>query len=319
MGMIKRKPFISSVTILVVALFFGKGSCDSICPDGITNITASKGVIAYPESGTYGINETKCWRIEVPETYRRIYWTFSRYDIEKCESCECDSLRISSSYDGLKYVGSCGRFSDGYLEYHRLVGDPKDGSSSSTTAYIRFASDETVHHKGFNLTFIAQSYTGGRTSYLNATEDETIEFGTPKADIKNYRSGSEYEWFLIVPEGRQVQIDFGIFQLEESENCKNDYVEFREAAIDKRDPTDLDGYRGPILTGRLCGNRKPNTIQSTGNMVWVHFESDYNSTTVYKGFKASFKAGQGRLSVSNPMALRFLSALFMIASVDGLF
>ena len=48
------------------------------CPNGITNITASKGVIAYPESGTYGINETKCWRIEVPEGYRGIYWTFSR-------------------------------------------------------------------------------------------------------------------------------------------------------------------------------------------------------------------------------------------------
>ena len=50
----------------------------TVCPNGITNITASKGVIAYPESGTYGVNETKCWMIEVPETYRGIYWTFSR-------------------------------------------------------------------------------------------------------------------------------------------------------------------------------------------------------------------------------------------------
>ena len=50
----------------------------TVCPNGITNITASKGVIAYPQSGTYGINETKCWRIEVPETYRGVYWTFTR-------------------------------------------------------------------------------------------------------------------------------------------------------------------------------------------------------------------------------------------------
>lgn len=319
MGLIKQNPFISSVTILVVTLFFEKGVCDSICPNGITNITASTGVIAYPQSGTYGINETKCWRIEVPETYRGIYWTFTRYDIEKCESCECDSLDISSYYDGLRYGGDCGRLSDAYLEYRRLKGDPKDDSSSSTTVYVRFASDETVHHKGFNLTFIAQSSTGGSTSYLNATEDETIEFGTPKAGIQNYRRDSEYQWILIVPEGRQVQIDFDIFQLEESENCKNDYVEFREAAIDKTDPTDIEGRRGPILTGRLCGSTKPRTIQSSGNMVWVHFDSDYNSTTVYKGFKASFKAGQGRLSVSNPMALLFLSALFVIASINGLF
>jgi len=88
-----------------------------------------------------------------------------------------------------------------------------------------------------------------------------------------------------------VQIDFDTFELEESDNCKNDYVEFREASIDKEDPTDIEGYRGPILTGRLCGSTKPKTIQSSGNMVWVHFDSDSNSTTVYKGFKASFKAG----------------------------
>ena len=58
------------------------------------------------------------------------------------------------------FAGGCGRLSEGYLEYRRLVGDPADGSSSGTTRYIRFVSDETVHYKGFNLTFIAQSYTG---------------------------------------------------------------------------------------------------------------------------------------------------------------
>lgn len=320
MGLIERNRFISNITILVAVFFFGKGACDSICPNGITNITASTGFVAYPESGTYGVNETKCWMIEVPETYRGIYWTYSRFDIENCESCECDSLRTSSSYNALGFAGSCGRFSEGYLEYLRLVGDPTDDSTSSTTRYIRFVSDETVHYKGFNLTFIAQSYTGGRTSYLNATEDETIEFGTPKAGIQKYREGTGYEWFLIVPEGRQVQIDFDIFELEDSENCKNDYVEFREAAIAKKDPDYLEGHRGPILTGRLCGSTKPKSIQSSGNMVWVRFDSDSNSTTVYKGFKASFKAGQGRLSVDKPMALLFLSALLMIATTgNGLF
>ena len=54
------------------------------------------------------------------------------------------------------------------------------------------------------------------------------------------------------------------------------------------DPEKIYGYFGPILTGRLCGNTKPNSILSQGNMVWV---SDRNSTTVYKGLKASFKAG----------------------------
>ena len=57
------------------------------------------------------------------------------------------------------------------------------------------------------------------------------------------------------------------------------------------DPKSIVGDNGPILTGRLCGNTKPNSILSQGNMVWVQFVSDRNSTTVYKGLKASFKAG----------------------------
>ena len=131
-------------------------------------------------------------------------------------------------------------------------------------------------------------FAAGRVNYLNATEDETIEFGTPKVDIENYPSNYAEQWILIVPEGRKVQIDFDIFELEDSEGCKNDYVEFREASIVAGNS---NGDIGPILTGRLCGNTKPNSILSQGNMVWVQFLSDSNSTTVNKGFKASFKAG----------------------------
>lgn len=137
-----------------------------------------------------------------------------------------------------------------------------------------------------SLTYFTARYTGGGTSYLNATEDETIEFGTPKVGIKSYPNDYQFQWVLIVPEGRQVQIDFDIFELEDSEKCKNDYLEIREA-----DPKTLEGERGPILTGRLCGSTMPNTIQSAGNVVWVQFMSNDNATTVYKGFKASFKAG----------------------------
>ena len=82
--------------------------------------------------------------------------------------------------------------------------------------------------------------------------------------------------------------------MEDSENCKNDYVEIREAYFlpDKDDVLKLTGEFGEILTGHLCGSTKPSTIQSAGNMVWVNFKTNDNFTTVYKGFKASFKAGE---------------------------
>ena len=134
-------------------------------------------------------------------------------------------------------------------------------------------------------------FSGGNINYLNATEGETIDFGSPKVDVENYPSNYAEQWILIVPEGRKVQIDFDIFELEDSEDCKNDYVEFREASIMVGRPKTISGAYGPILTGRLCGNAKPKSILSQGNMVWVQFISDRNSTTVYKGLKASFKAG----------------------------
>ena len=130
-------------------------------------------------------------------------------------------------------------------------------------------------------------------TYLNASEGETIEFGTPKHGITNYPDDYQQQWFLIVPQGRQVQLKFESFELEESENCQNDYVEIREAYffVGGEDPLQLGGEFGEILTGHLCGNTKPSTMQSKGNMVWVNFKSDDNTTTVYKGFKASFTAG----------------------------
>ena len=131
----------------------------------------------------------------------------------------------------------------------------------------------------------------GRSNYLNASEDETITFGTPKVGAQNYPSNYKEQWFLIVPKGRQVQIDFDTFDLEDSKDCRNDYVEFREAYVTVGDPKTITGQYGPMLTGRLCGKTKPSSMQSKGSIVWVQFKSDSNSTTVYKGFKASFKAG----------------------------
>ncbi|PFX27048.1 tolloid-like protein 2 [Stylophora pistillata] len=240
-----------------------------------------------------------------------------------CSSCKCDYLQIGTSYSDLhQQTKTCGRYSYNYLEGYIYNVDWNAGlygNVPGSTLYLRFVSDDTAHYTGFSLTFIALSQTVGDINYLNATEDETIEFGTPKVDIENYPSSYAEQWVLIVPKGRKVQIDFDILELEDSEDCKNDYVELRDASFMVGDPKTIIGRFGKILTSRLCGSTKPNSILSQGNMVWVQFMSDRNSTTVYKGFKASFKAGQGRVCVSRPMMLLFLSALIMHLSKNNLF
>ena len=40
---------------------------------------STAGTLVYPSSGNYGINETKCWRIEVPKPYIGIGMYFHRY------------------------------------------------------------------------------------------------------------------------------------------------------------------------------------------------------------------------------------------------
>ena len=159
----------------------------------------------------------------------------------------------------------------------------------------------TLLHGSFSFFLALSIY----RSVLNATEDETFEIGTPKVgESKNYPEDFEWEWFLIVPEGRQVELTFEIFELEQSTDCENDYLEVREALF--QFPflpfIRLDGRYGSILSKPVCGTNKPGTIRSVGNMVWVHFKSDRNATTTYRGFKASFKAGV-YMNISNYKAL----------------
>ena len=166
----------------------------------------------------------------------------------------------------------------------------------------------TLLHGSF--TFVLASF--GFTSVLNATEGETFEIGTPKVgESKKYPENFEWIWYLIVPRGRQVELTFEIFELEESTDCENDYLEVREAI--SRYPSlplvGFDGRYGSILSKPVCGTNKPSTIKSSGNMVWVHFKSDSNTTTTYRGFKASFKAGV-YMNISNYKALVMSTRLY---------
>ena len=84
-----------------------------------------------------------------------------RLDIEVCKRCKCDGLQIVQSFSSLSLsTGTCARVSDNHLEYRRLLGNPEGDTEYATRIYVRFVSDDTVHRKGFNLSFVAKSYHG---------------------------------------------------------------------------------------------------------------------------------------------------------------
>ena len=120
--------------------------------------------------------------------------------------------------------------------------------------------------------------------------------------MDKYKANFKWEWYLLAPEGHQIQIKFESFELEQSDGCRNDYLEIREAYFkDPNDPREIQGVYGAVLARPMCGNNLPREIHSAGNMVWVHFHSDSDDITTYKGFKATFTS-----SKYSPMVLHDL-------------
>ena len=128
------------------------------------------------------------------------------------------------------------------------------------------------------------------TTYLNVSSGQ---ISTPKFGLKNYPANFNWQWYLLAPEGHQIQIKFESFELEQSEHCQNDYLEIREAYSQHPNfPVPIEGVFGAVLARPMCGNNLPSEIHSARNMVWVHFQSDSNDTTTYKGFKATFTSSK---------------------------
>lgn len=73
-------------------------------------------------------------------------------------------------YNSLASIGkNCERLSDDYLEYRRRLGNPFAYDKPETSLYVRFVSDDTVHRKGFNFSFIAYSDFGEYVKQFQAS------------------------------------------------------------------------------------------------------------------------------------------------------
>lgn len=305
------------VHVFVVASFLEKGFCDDICPHGIISITGKiSGEIVYPSSGTYGANETKCWRIEVPTPYFDIAIIYHRLEIEECLNCKCDSLKIRSDYRDLRLsTGICGRYSPDYLNYFHRFRRPRPALGGSIqNLYLRLKTDDSIHLSGINISFIVGSYSARiQQTFLNVSSGQ---ISTPKFGLDKYPANFNWEWFLLAPEGQKIQIKFESFELEQSEHCQNDYLEIREAYFqDPNNPREIQGAFGAVLATPKCGTDSPKEIHSAGSMVWVHFRSDSNAFTTYKGFKATFTSESTTLWISYSSSLVFFLSLITVTAI----
>lgn len=94
---------------------------------------------------------------------------------------------------------------------------------------------------------------------------------------KSYPNNAECDWDIDVPNGFHIELKFEAFQLEQSENCKNDFVEAFNY---------IDGVW--VSMEKICGRNNPPFINSTSNKMRIIFRS--NNKTTGSGFKVCFNS-----------------------------
>ncbi|XP_022104903.1 fibrillin-2-like isoform X2 [Acanthaster planci] len=96
-----------------------------------------------------------------------------------------------------------------------------------------------------------------------------------------YPADAECAWQISTDEGNHVSLTFNSFELEESTDCRYDYLVIFDGADDTA-----------TVIGRYCGQQTPRTVTSTASKLHVKFVSD--SSIERLGFHANFSTGCSR-------------------------
>ena len=91
-----------------------------------------------------------------------------------------------------------------------------------------------------------------------------------------YDDSVECVWVIRVDGDYNIKLSFDSFNLSQSSDCSEDYVEVRDGQFDTSD-----------LVGKYCGSEKPSSITSDDWELRVAFRS--SGKKKYPGFKATFE------------------------------
>uniref|UniRef100_A0A2H8TEF1 Cubilin n=1 Tax=Melanaphis sacchari TaxID=742174 RepID=A0A2H8TEF1_9HEMI len=210
-------------------------------PSGI--IQSSK----YQEQ--YLHNQLCKWIISVNES-SQIQITWLTFSLENQLSCNNDYVEIydnSNSGNSSKIARYCG------------TKVPPVLTSLGNRLTIIFKTDHSVAQDGFMLNYIS----------LNKAQACGGNFFTREGFIKSPNFPNEYPklkdctWIINVPVTNQIELNITHFLLEESLDCRFDFVEIRNG-----------GYPTSPLIGKYCGSKILPVISSIGNSLFIRFVSD---------------------------------------------
>ncbi|XP_015589651.1 cubilin [Cephus cinctus] len=145
--------------------------------------------------------------------------------------------------------------------------------STHNYLYLKFVSDYSTQHKGFNA-----SYTTIDTRCGGIYKGLTGVIQTPNED-GTYANDDDCTWVIQAPVGHVVQLTWTTFNLEFHRNCENDYVlVFQNASDSQSDETNF--------IGRYCGSHVPPMLVTQERTMTIIFHSDWAIRR--EGFVASY-------------------------------
>ncbi|XP_044726579.1 cubilin-like [Chrysoperla carnea] len=231
-------------------------------------VTDSSGIIDFTEPGGNTFGENCTWTIESKNPGGHISLTITHLDLRddySFDDGEDNSLHI---YNGLDNTSA-------------LIGSYKNHKIPPT-----IVSEGSALHLYLPLTYsttvFVASYSALSTACggeLTSLEGEFGSVGYPK----NYPNDMDCVWQFHPAEGNQVSVTFQSFDLDDSENCNEDFVEIREGS-----PT-------AKVIQVLCGHKEL-SAPIKASKLWIRFRSDSEGTQ--KGFLAFYTLEFGNENIT---------------------
>ncbi|KAL7745333.1 hypothetical protein ACLKA6_015352 [Drosophila palustris] len=155
----------------------------------------------------------------------------------------------------------------------RACGDevPADMLSHARLLTIKFQSDFADTGTGFELSYrfvepdICGGHFHGSTGMLNS----------PLYPL-NYSNALDCIWQLSAPQRTQMELQFELFELDNTPRCSGDWLEVRNG-----------GNNNSALIGRFCGTSIPQRIPSFTHELYLHFHTD--DVAVARGFRLKWR------------------------------
>ncbi|XP_056192710.1 cubilin [Falco biarmicus] len=197
------------------------------------------------------------WTITAPNGHAVELQFEDQFYIEPSPNCTSSYLELRNGADSTAPIIAklCGGFM------------PGSQRSSGAVMYLRFRSDSSATHVGFNAKYTIAPCGGTVVGLTGVIES----MGYPEL---HYRDNLLCEWFLQGPRGHYLTIRLEGLDIQNSSMCTNDFVEIREY-----------NASGNLL-GRYCGNTLPDAVDTSDSFAYVKFVTDGSVNA--QGFRLCF-------------------------------